>query len=86
VVSFKNSGLDKAITNIPIKNMVLETDAPYLAPVPFRGKRNEPAYLKYVVEKLASIFGLSIEDVANKQQQMRRSCLGWVKELRINSY
>jgi TatD DNase family protein len=65
VVSFKNSGLDKAITNIPIKNIVLETDAPYLAPVPFRGKRNEPAYLKYVVEKLASIFGLSIEDVAN---------------------
>jgi TatD DNase family protein len=57
--------LDKAITNIPIKNIVLETDAPYLAPVPFRGKRNEPAYLKYVVEKLASIFGLSIEDVAN---------------------
>ena len=65
VVSFKNSGLDKAITNIPIKNIVLETDAPYLAPVPFRGKRNEPAYLKYVVEKLASICGLSIEDVAN---------------------
>ncbi|HMW66741.1 MAG: putative deoxyribonuclease YjjV [Bacteroidetes bacterium ADurb.BinA245] len=66
VVSFKNSGLDKAIANIPIKNMVLETDAPYLAPVPFRGKRNEPAYLKYVVEKLSSIFSLGIDEVANE--------------------
>ncbi|HRF24618.1 MAG TPA: TatD family hydrolase, partial [Chitinophagaceae bacterium] len=45
---------------------VLETDAPYLAPVPFRGKRNEPAYLKYVVEKLSSIFSLGIDEVANE--------------------
>ena len=76
VVSFKNSGLDKAITNIPIKNIVLETDAPYLAPVPFRGKRNEPAYLKYVVEKLASICGLSIEDVANNTTANAKKLFG----------
>jgi len=64
VVTFKNSGLDKVITEIGLANVVLETDAPYLAPVPFRGKRNEPAYLKYIVEKLAMITGLSIQEVA----------------------
>ncbi len=53
VVTFKNSGLDKVMEDIDLKNVVLETDAPYLAPVPFRGKRNECSYLKYVVEKLA---------------------------------
>ena len=46
------------------ENIVLETDAPYLAPVPFRGKRNEPAYLKYVVEKLAVIKNLPVEKIA----------------------
>lgn len=64
VVTFKNSGLDKVMENIGLDNVVLETDAPYLAPVPFRGKRNEPAYLKYVVEKIAMIKGNSNEDVA----------------------
>ena len=64
VVTFKNSGLDKIITEIGLANAVLETDAPYLAPVPFRGKRNGPAYLKYIVEKLATITGLSMQDVA----------------------
>ena len=47
-----------------MKNVVLETDAPYLAPVPFRGKRNECSYLKYVVEKLAEIKNISKEDIA----------------------
>jgi TatD DNase family protein len=55
VVTFKNSGLDKVIEIVNLKNVVLETDAPYLAPVPFRGKRNEPSYLKFVVEKLSVI-------------------------------
>jgi TatD DNase family protein len=64
VLSFKKSGLDKAIENIKLDHMVLETDAPYLAPVPFRGKRNEPGYLKYVSEKLAEIKNISVEQVA----------------------
>ena len=64
VVTFKNGGLDKVFETIGLERVVLETDAPYLAPVPFRGKRNEPSYLKYVVEKLAGLKGISIEDVA----------------------
>jgi TatD DNase family protein len=64
VVTFKNSGLDKVMADIDMKNVVLETDAPYLAPVPFRGKRNECSYLKYVVEKLAEIKNVSEEDIA----------------------
>ena len=65
VVTFKNSGLDKVMAGIDMKNIVLETDAPYLAPVPFRGKRNECSYLKYVVEKLAEIKDITSEEVAN---------------------
>ena len=65
VVTFKNSGLDKVMVDIDMKNIVLETDAPYLAPVPFRGKRNECSYLKYVVEKLAEIKNVAKEEVAN---------------------
>ncbi len=64
VLTFKNSGLDKAIRDIDLSYLLLETDAPYLAPVPFRGKRNEPAYLKYVVKKLAEIKSVSMEEVA----------------------
>lgn len=66
VVTFKNSGLDKVITNVPIGNIILETDAPYLAPVPFRGKRNEPAYLQNVIEKLSQIKDMSKEDIAEQ--------------------
>ncbi len=55
VITFKNSGLDKVMEAISLDNIVLETDAPYLAPVPFRGKRNEPSYLKFVMEKIAEI-------------------------------
>ena len=64
VVTFKNSGLDKVIAEIGLDNVVLETDAPYLAPVPFRGKRNESSYLKYVAEKLVEITGREKEEVA----------------------
>src|SRR6188508_3816871 len=64
VVTFKNSGMDKVMADINMKSVVLETDAPYLAPVPFRGKRNECSYLKYVVEKLAEIKNVSKEEIA----------------------
>ena len=63
MVTFKNSGLDKVMADIDMKNVVLETDAPYLAPVPFRGKRNECSYLKYVVEKLGEIKNVSKEEI-----------------------
>ena len=65
VVTFKNSGLDKVMTDIDMKNVVLETDAPHLAPVPFRGKRNECSYLKYVVEKLSEIKNVEKDEIAN---------------------
>jgi TatD DNase family protein len=64
VLTFKNSGLDKVMDTVSLDHVVLETDAPYLAPVPFRGKRNEPAYLKYVVEKLAEIKKVDIKEIA----------------------
>ena len=64
VVTYKNGGLEPVIKKFGLDRVVLETDAPYLTPVPFRGKRNEPAYLKYVVEKLAIISGRNVEEVA----------------------
>jgi TatD DNase family protein len=64
VVTFKNSGLDAVMANINLDQVVLETDAPYLAPVPFRGKRNECSYIKYVVQKLAEIKKISVDEVA----------------------
>lgn len=59
VVTFKNSGLDKIISELSLDHLILETDAPYLTPVPFRGKRNESSYVQYVAQKLADIFNES---------------------------
>lgn len=64
VVTFKNSGLAEVIKNIDLKYIVLETDAPYLAPSPYRGKRNESSYLKYIAQKIAETKGLTMEEVA----------------------
>jgi TatD DNase family protein len=64
VLTFKNSGLAEVIKEVDLKYLVLETDSPYLAPVPFRGKRNESSYLKYIVEKLAIIKNISTEEIA----------------------
>jgi TatD DNase family protein len=72
VVTFKNGGLDKVFETIGLDKVVLETDAPYLAPVPFRGKRNEPAYLKYVVEKLAQLKNCAVEEVAEITERNMR--------------
>jgi TatD DNase family protein len=63
VLTYKNSGLAEALKDIPLENMVLETDAPYLSPVPFRGKRNESSYLKYVAARLAEVKGVDPEEV-----------------------
>jgi TatD DNase family protein len=64
VLTYKNAGLVDVLSKIDLQHLVLETDAPYLSPVPFRGKRNESSYLKYVVEKLAEIKNCSKETVA----------------------
>ncbi len=64
VLTFKNGGLDKALEGISLEHIVLETDAPYLAPVPYRGKRNEPSYINYVAHKLAELSKVDVETVA----------------------
>ena len=65
VVTYKNAGLAEVLTKIDLKHLVLETDAPYLTPVPFRGKRNESSYLKYVATKIAAIKQVPVEEVAS---------------------
>lgn len=64
VVTYKKSGLAETLEHVDLNHLVLETDAPYLTPVPYRGKQNEPSYLKYVVQKIAEIKNTSIENVA----------------------
>ncbi len=63
VATFKNGGLDKVLKQEHLPNLVLETDSPYLSPVPFRGKRNEPSYLKYVLKRLGEILLLPESDI-----------------------
>lgn len=69
VVTFKNSGLDKVVEAIDLKHLVLETDAPYLAPMPHRGKRNEPDHLLLIAKKIAEIKNISVEEVASVTTQ-----------------
>ncbi len=65
IVTFKNAGLDKTLAAFSLDKLILETDAPYLAPVPKRGKRNESSYLIHVANKLAEIYQVSLDEVAN---------------------
>ena len=64
VVTFKNGGIDKFLNKIDIKNIVLETDAPYLSPVPHRGKRNESFYVTYILKKISELYGLNEQEIA----------------------
>ncbi len=64
VVTFKNGKIDKFLNEIDLVHIVLETDSPYLAPIPFRGKRNESSYLVNIVDKLAAIYGLTAQEIA----------------------
>jgi len=64
VVTFKNGKIDTFLNQIDLKHIVLETDSPYLAPTPYRGKRNESAYLVEVQQKLADIYQMSLNDIA----------------------
>ena len=63
VVTFKNASLPKTLERIPVEKILLETDAPYLAPVPFRGRRNESAYLPFIAARVAEAKGISIKDI-----------------------
>lgn len=76
VVTFKNSKIDTFLNQIDLKHIVLETDSPYLAPVPFRGKRNESSYIKLVAEKIAELYQLSIEEVALKTTENSKAIFG----------
>ncbi|MBS1565499.1 MAG: TatD family hydrolase, partial [Bacteroidetes bacterium] len=76
VVTYKNSGLGAVLEQVPLEHIVLETDAPYLSPVPYRGKRNESSYLRYVVEKLAEIRQVPVETVAEITTQNAQKIFG----------
>ncbi len=76
VVTFKNGGLNKFIADIPLEYIVLETDAPYLAPTPFRGKRNESAYMINVLGTLVDLYGLEAEEIARVTTENSRQIFG----------
>jgi TatD DNase family protein len=76
VATFKNSGVDKTLSALSLQHLVLETDSPYLAPTPHRGKRNESSYLPLIAEKLADIYGCSLEEVAQQTSQNAETLFG----------
>ena len=76
VVTFKNGGLDKFLKEIAIQHIVLETDAPYLAPTPYRGKRNESSYLINVLDKLVDIYNLTPQKIADITTQNSKEVFG----------
>jgi len=77
VITYKNSGLGEVLKKISLDYLVLETDSPYLSPVPYRGKRNESSYLKYIVEKLAEIKLIDAEEVANTTTTNTQKIFGY---------
>jgi TatD DNase family protein len=76
VVTFKNGKIDQFLNQIDLKHLVLETDSPYLAPVPFRGKRNESSYLLHIVDKLAEIYKLPKEKIAQITTENSKEIFG----------
>ena len=67
IITFKNSiDLQETFKTIPLNNLLIETDSPFLAPVPNRGKKNEPSFIKYTAKKLAEIKNISFEEISNK--------------------
>lgn len=76
VATFKNGKIDKFLNQIDIKHIVLETDAPYLAPTPYRGKRNESSYITNVVDKLVDIYGLSYQEICDITTQNSKDVFG----------
>lgn len=76
VVTFKNAGLAEVVRNIPLERIVLETDAPYLTPVPFRGRRNESSYIPLIASRIAELKGISIEEVAETTTNNAKTLFG----------
>ncbi|HRA60680.1 MAG TPA: TatD family hydrolase [Bacteroidia bacterium] len=76
VVTFKKAGLDVDMQTIDLKHVILETDGPYLAPTPYRGKRNEPSYIVMVVQRIAEIKNISVEEVAQITTENSRQLFG----------
>ena len=76
VVTFKNGKIDQFINQIDLKHIVLETDSPYLAPKPFRGKRNESAYINKVLEKLSELYQISEEEIATITTENSKAIFG----------
>jgi len=76
VVTFKNGKIDQFLEKIDIKHIVLETDSPYLAPAPYRGKRNESSYLSYICKKLAEVYGIPETEIANITTQNSKEVFG----------
>jgi TatD DNase family protein len=76
VVTYKNSGLDNVVAQVDLNHIVLETDSPYLTPVPYRGKPNESSYLKFVAEKVAELHQVSVGEVANITTENSRLIFG----------
>lgn len=76
VVTFKNGGLDKVVAELKTEDLVLETDAPYLAPKPYRGKRNEPSYLSYIAQKIADLHERPLEEVDAITTQNAKAIFG----------
>ncbi len=76
VVTFKNGKIDKFLNEIDIGNIVLETDSPYLSPVPLRGKRNESANITYIAEKLSDIYNLSLQEIADITTENSKNIFG----------
>jgi len=76
VVTYKKAGLDLVLADIPLSDLVLETDSPYLSPVPYRGKPNESSYLIHIAQKVADIYGVSLEEVAEITTENAKKVFG----------
>ena len=76
IVTFKNSGMDQIIKQIDPSHLILETDSPYLTPVPFRGKRNESSYLVYIAQKIADLHQMTVGEIAKITTENARKLFG----------
>jgi TatD DNase family protein len=76
IVTFKKSGMDQIVKQIDPSHLILETDSPYLTPVPFRGKRNESSYLVYIAQKIADLHNMTVGDIAKVTTDNARKLFG----------
>lgn len=76
IFTFKNADVDKTVAQLPLDNMILETDAPYLAPTPKRGERNEPAFIVHTAKRLAEVKELSVDEVERRTNETARKLFG----------